>query len=259
MANRDLARMVLEQDGHRVTTAESGLEALEQLASNTFDIVLMDVQMPEMDGFTATKIIRACETQRALKFDIPDAIEERLRARMAGEHQPVIALTAHAMRGDKEKCVDAGMDDYLTKPFQPDHVAVVLQKYGSRKRTDPLPARFVDNKDTSIGESLYKRARNNLCEAYALPEEKVVGLLDSTIPVIRENVGQLEAAITTSDLTEIRKIVHALKGVLLNLRLYEESALAEQMQRKAEAKDLASLPGILQKLKACLQEFLDGR
>jgi PAS domain S-box-containing protein len=96
--NQRLASRLLEKRGHRVTVTANGREAVEALSNQTFDLVLMDVQMPEMDGFEATAVIREREKQN-------------------GGHIPIIALTAHAMKGDKDRCLAAGMDGYLAKPI----------------------------------------------------------------------------------------------------------------------------------------------
>jgi signal transduction histidine kinase/CheY-like chemotaxis protein len=108
--NQKLATKVLEKDGHQVVLATNGAEALDALAINEFDLVLMDVQMPVMDGYDATRAIRAreCGTNR---------------------HVPVIALTAHAMSGDREICIDAGMDDYIAKPMQIEELYDVLNRW----------------------------------------------------------------------------------------------------------------------------------
>jgi signal transduction histidine kinase/CheY-like chemotaxis protein/streptogramin lyase len=95
--NQRLAKAVLQKAGYHVTLVGDGLEAVSALASSEFDLVLMDVQMPGMDGLAATQAIREAENGR--------------------RHTPIIALTAHAMQGDREKCLNAGMDDYLTKPI----------------------------------------------------------------------------------------------------------------------------------------------
>jgi len=98
--NQKLAVKILENRGHKVTVVENGEEAVETLDKGTFDVILMDVQMPKMDGFQATREIRRREV--ATK-----------------KHQPIIAMTAHAMVGDKEKCLEAGMDGYISKPLKP--------------------------------------------------------------------------------------------------------------------------------------------
>jgi len=97
--NRLLAVRILERSGHTVLLAENGRQALQVIEGSEVDVVLMDIQMPEMDGFEATAAIREKEKQ-------------------AGGHLPIVALTANAMRGDQELCLERGMDAYLAKPFQ---------------------------------------------------------------------------------------------------------------------------------------------
>ncbi len=108
--NQRLAVRLLEKRGHRVVVAVNGCEALEALEKTDFDLVLMDVQMPEMDGLDATAIIRSREIS-------------------TGKHTPIIALTAHALKRDEERCLAAGMDGYLTKPIRPEKLDEFLQKY----------------------------------------------------------------------------------------------------------------------------------
>ena len=98
--NQKVASRVLEKAGHSVTIVGNGLEAITQVSDSKFDLVLMDVMMPEMDGITATVAIRESE----LGTD---------------RHLPIVALTANAMQGDREKCLEAGMDGYVSKPIQP--------------------------------------------------------------------------------------------------------------------------------------------
>ena len=111
--NRLVAKRIIEKKGHEVIVASSGREALGTLDKERFDIVLMDLQMPEMDGFEVTAAIR--ESERA-----------------TGLHQPVIALTAHALESDRERCLAAGMDGYLSKPIRPDEINSLLDEYAAR-------------------------------------------------------------------------------------------------------------------------------
>jgi len=99
--NRTLAVTVLEREGWKVTTAENGLQALDILRDTVFDLILMDIQMPELDGYATTRAIRRLEKK-------------------SGRHIPIIAMTAYAVRGDREKCLAAGMDGYLSKPVRSD-------------------------------------------------------------------------------------------------------------------------------------------
>ena len=125
--NRDLVRIVLEQDGHQVIEAENGLKGLEVFVEQDVDLILMDVQMPIMDGLTASEIIRASENDADLShFNLSTSLSEKIIQQCKGRHIPIIAMTANAMEGDKEKCMKAGMDNYLTKPFDPAQVKALI-------------------------------------------------------------------------------------------------------------------------------------
>jgi two-component system, sensor histidine kinase and response regulator len=119
--NRKLAVKMLEKMGHRVSTAGNGRQALEILDRESFDAVFMDVQMPEMDGYEATATIRSKE-------------------RATGEHVPIIAMTAHAMKGDRERCLEVGMDGYVAKPINSaelfDTLETLMERKGGPKRLD---------------------------------------------------------------------------------------------------------------------------
>jgi CheY-like chemotaxis protein len=109
MVNQKLTMRLLEKRGHTVVVVKTGKEAVAVWKRQPFDVILMDVQMPEMDGFEATSIIREVE-------------------RVTGGHTPIIALTAHAMTGDRQRCLTAGMDGYISKPI---HVETVFEVIAS--------------------------------------------------------------------------------------------------------------------------------
>jgi CheY-like chemotaxis protein len=111
--NQKLALRLLHKRGYTVVTAANGVEALAAFERQCFDVVLMDVQMPEMGGFEATAEIRA-------------------RERRSGGRIPIIAFTAHALAGDRERCLEAGMDDYVTKPIQPAQLFAAIERQQSR-------------------------------------------------------------------------------------------------------------------------------
>lgn len=115
--NQVLAVRLLEKRGHKVAVTGNGKEALAALEKDSFDLVLMDVQMPEMDGFEATATIREKE-------------------KTSGNHVPIIAMTAHAMTGDRERCLEAGMDDYITKPIRPEELNGLLGRYSPAASTE---------------------------------------------------------------------------------------------------------------------------
>jgi len=112
VANQKVALAMLRDGGHRVVVAGNGREAVELLRSEAFDVVLMDVQMPELDGFAATSAIRGAEAG-------------------TGRHVPIVAMTAHALHGDREKCLAAGMDDYLAKPVRREDLLRILARVKS--------------------------------------------------------------------------------------------------------------------------------
>ena len=137
IANRFLATAIFTKDDHQVVEVENGLEALRILLDHYFDVILMDVQMPVMDGITATQVIRAGEQgeEQFLKEKAPD-FSEALLLRLTGGHIPIIALTAHAMKEDKQRCLDAGMDGYAIKPFKAEDIYRAINQSGVHNRVE---------------------------------------------------------------------------------------------------------------------------
>jgi two-component system sensor histidine kinase/response regulator len=118
LVNQRVAQLLLKKAGHSVVLSANGSEALDAFARESFDLILMDVQMPVLNGYEATREIRR-------------------REETATRHTPIIALTAHAVMGDHEICLDAGMDDYLSKPIRPRDLDRVLTRWGHRSETPP--------------------------------------------------------------------------------------------------------------------------
>uniref|UniRef100_UPI0035689CC6 hybrid sensor histidine kinase/response regulator n=1 Tax=Novipirellula sp. TaxID=2795430 RepID=UPI0035689CC6 len=117
MVNQRVATGFLKRKGHKVVIAEDGRKAVSAWEKGSFDLILMDVQMPELDGIEATELIRQKE-------------------QASNTHIPIIAMTANAMKGDRQRCLDAGMDDYVSKPIQPDLLYEAIQKWTSQLDTD---------------------------------------------------------------------------------------------------------------------------
>ena len=137
--NRKLVTTLLQKRGHRVTAVENGRDAVEARSTRRrrpFDVVLMDVQMPEMSGFEA------------------DRGDSRARSDGERRHVPIVALTAHAMQGDRERCLAAGMDGYLAKPIDVEELIATVERFGrcgaaSRRRAAADAARAADRSSTS--------------------------------------------------------------------------------------------------------------
>jgi CheY-like chemotaxis protein len=113
LVNQMLCTTILKKIGHTVAVASHGQEAVAMFGKQAWDVILMDMQMPMMDGLEATRAIRALE--------------------LSGQHTPIVAMTANAMMTDRQLCLDAGMDDYLSKPFKFADLQVILEKAVSEK------------------------------------------------------------------------------------------------------------------------------
>ena len=177
-----------ERAGYRVDECADGLEALEAIAGRDYDLVLMDVSMPRMDGLATTRCIR------------------ELGGR--GARLPIIALTAHAMRGDRETCLAAGMDDYLTKPVTSQQLLQTLERWG-------VAARSAQQEDTNMSETQQEAAA--LVDRAALEQlgrdtdpAMVPELLAVFVADARERLAGIEAAIGHADGTTVQNQAHTL-------------------------------------------------
>jgi CheY-like chemotaxis protein/HPt (histidine-containing phosphotransfer) domain-containing protein len=229
--NQQVAVGMLERAGHEATVAENGREVLALLERRPFDVVLMDVQMPEMDGLEATAAIR-----------------DRERAR--GGHLPIVALTAHAMKGDAERCLAAGMDAYLAKPLQPRELASAIA--GALRSTTAGAA---------------ASARGGAGGAVDVPRllERVGGdrrALADLVRVFRadwpKQRARLRTAIRGSDAAALRAAAHALKGAVSNFAAPAATEAALRLQKMGEAGQLAGAGAGLERLEAEVEALLAG-
>ena len=142
--NQKLAKLMLTKAGYQVAVANDGKEAVNKYTASPedFDLIFMDVQMPEMDGMEATKTIRRYEKQLRVSSQesrdrdkgIAPGRPETWNSKHATHHIPIVAMTAHAMKGDKEKCLEIGMDDYITKPIKREIVFDMLERWVLNKK-----------------------------------------------------------------------------------------------------------------------------
>jgi PAS domain S-box-containing protein len=224
--NQKLASSLLERRGHRVMVAGNGQEAVEMSGRRRFDLVLMDVQMPELDGLSATRLIRQRERERGL-------------------HLPIVAMTAHAMPGDRERCLEAGMDAYLSKPISPRELweaidqllpAVEGEALNLEKVT-PTPALATGHDFTK----LLARFDGDLSLV-----RQLVGLFLEEYPHMLEGIGQ---ALGEGDAAALAQAAHALKGSVGYFEWPEASAAALRLERLGRFHDLAEAPEALEELK----------
>ncbi len=190
--NQLVIETMLDKRGFAVDVAADGAEALASLAQATYAAVFMDCQMPNVDGYEATRRIRAQERD--------------------GERLPVIAMTAHAMKGDRERCLAAGMDDYLSKPLRPEALDAVLARWlGAAGSLDAPEADPVEAaSDALLDEARMRTFRDDYPD---IVDQLVDLFLQSTPPLLDE----LHAALDGDDVEELRRTAHKLKGSCQNV------------------------------------------
>ena len=218
--NQKFIRRLLDRWGHKATIVENGHAAVSAVSQNHFDIVLMDVQMPEMDGFEATEKIRANES--ATK-----------------RHVPIIAMTAHAMKGDRERCLEAGMDDYVPKPISSETLfntidALVDQHQGSD--TVSMSEETQGTPDTPLFD------RNALLPAFDNDWDFFMEVVDMFVADYPQMMTDINQAIDQQDPSKLERTAHALKGMLGNFQVEAsvEKAFALEKLGRSESFDNAT-------------------
>jgi two-component system sensor histidine kinase/response regulator len=210
LVNQKVAMRILEKAGHKVDVANNGIEALAALKNTSFDMVFMDIQMPKMDGYEATAAIR----------------------KMAPEYSelPVIAMTAHAMKGDREKCIAAGMDDYLSKPVKPKGLLEMVQRWAGKKVIRPVVG--VDHYPSDPDLPVDLRHLKDLTGGDKDFEREIIDLFlkDTSHHLIR-----LEAAIKEVDSSSIEALAHSIKGAAANVGAEKFRKLAQELELKGNA------------------------
>jgi CheY-like chemotaxis protein len=195
--NRLLAVRLLEKLGCRVDVAANGAEAVEMSAASDYAAVFMDCQMPELDGYEATARIRR-------------------REQSTGGRVPIVAMTANTMEGDRERCIDAGMDDYLAKPLRVDELESAL-------------TRALDGSDGEDG--LLDREH---FDAVVGEDGREAGLVTIFVDETRDRLGRLRAAIEADDSSEVTAIAHSVKGSSASFGATRMATLAGELEHGAD-------------------------
>jgi len=232
--NQLVALRLLERLGHSVVVAANGRKALEAWSRSEFDAVLMDVQMPEMNGWEATHAIRDKE-------------------RSTGQRIPIIAMTAHAMKGDDERCFAAGMDDYLTKPIRTEELVAALEKVGSRKAARQMRPGGAPSPKRRTGAVDLEGALDRLGGDRQLYDELVEVFKKECAGVAAEMRRQLG----DGDLRALERSAHTFRGASSNLGAVGVSEAAQELERRAESKNLEGAREQLQVLQNELERLFD--
>jgi two-component system sensor histidine kinase/response regulator len=225
--NQRVALYLLQKQNYTTTVVSNGREALQAFEREPFDLVLMDIQMPEMDGFEATRSIRAAES-------------------VSGGHLPIIAMTAHAMKGDRERCLAAGMDDYVTKPIQAPELLRAIQN--------------------AIGQPDPKNeaAKSVLPTKNFINRKAVLAGIDGDVVLLQEIVrmfleyaprrhDEIRQAIECGDFAALRRTTHAFKGVIGYLDSGPVSNAINQLDQLAVRADATGLPAALSEFERHLE------
>ena len=236
--NQEVTLGMLEVLGYSATAVENGRLALDRCAHRKFNLILMDCQMPEMDGFQATRLIRE-------------------REQGSGTHTPIIALTAHALQGDREHCLEAGMDDYLSKPFTLDQLRTILHRWlpATPSATEPptpastqeasIPPEPSENApvDPHAWDSITSLQRPGQPDLLA----KVMGLY---LKDSQEVVDKIVAAVQAGNSSALRDAAHSLKSRSATLGAWRVAELCKQLEAGGRSQDLtgtAELAAALQR------------
>jgi len=228
--NRVLAQKLLQKQGHIVTSVNNGREALqlwEQNQSDQFDVILMDVQMPEMDGLQAATLIRE-------------------RERVTGTHIPIIAVTAHAMKGDRERCLAAGMDGYIAKPINPAELAATIRAaFPGAARPPAIPV-----KPIAEGPSDAELLARFDGDSELLKE--LAGIFLQECPRM---LAEIREALRTSNPKTLERAAHTLKGSVGNFAMPGPWETAQRLELLAKSGQLFGAEDIFHTLEQELAQF----
>jgi CheY-like chemotaxis protein len=242
--NQQITRLMVERLGHKTDTVGNGTEALRALEQIPYDLILMDCQMPELDGYEATRAIRKAESkklQARSKEQKTNHSEPSDSSLLTSHlHVPIIALTANAMQGDRNKCLAAGMDDYLSKPIRPEELARVFAKWlppqapSTPIQTDtatstPLPSPSVSTDQPAINAQTLKELED------LGGREFLQTMIERFVKDALHCVTLIEEALDKNDLTQIYETAHGLKGISRNMGANALAQVAVDLETACKA------------------------
>lgn len=259
--SRQLGERNLRSAGYKVDLAENGQQAVDAWKKKHYDLILMDVQMPVMDGFAATKAIRMHETEilknkaQRKEEDKPASSSQHPASR---NRVPIIAMTAHAMKGYREKCLDAGMDDYVTKPLRKPELHAMVAKWcmpttGSCDNTGPAVPRSDTNRGITREQDGSGEDGSPLCFDEAVAEfggdkEFLRSVLSAFLSNARMQITAIREGVSVGDSEVVRKEAHSIKGGAAELYAHELSGIAYQLENMGKSGDMTGSAGVIEKI-----------
>ncbi|MEJ2170897.1 MAG: response regulator [Desulfobacterales bacterium] len=232
--NQTFILRLLEKNGHKPILVENGQQALEAFNPDTFDVVLMDVQMPEMDGFEATREIRKLEAGSG-----------------SHGHMPIIAMTAYATEGDRERCLEAGMDDYVSKPISASKLFQAIEAFVPAEPEEEAPASpgpaADGNKSVSLNSEGLMRSFENDQDLF----KELVEIFLNDSPQLLSN---LRDSLNSNDADTFKRTAHSLKGMLRNFQAESAAETAFELEQIGERGKLDGAGQIVDSLAGQLEE-----
>ncbi|MCX5811871.1 MAG: PAS domain S-box protein [Proteobacteria bacterium] len=222
--NQKVAVRILEKLGYRADVVANGKEAVVAVDMIPYNLVLMDVQMPEMDGFEATGIIRNKE-------------------KLNGTHMPIIAMTAHALKGDKERCIEAGMDDYVSKPIQPKELVAAIERCLSTLQSSRQKPIF---ETKPVHKFIFDRSA--FLERLDGDEELMKEIVDVFMADFPNQLAGLKDALSQDNAYALERQAHAMKGAAANIEARSLKNIAFELETAGNSKDISQAGTLIKKL-----------
>ena len=230
--NQEVALSMLTRQGYEVIIANNGEEAVKAVQQESFDLVLMDVQMPVMNGYEATHKIRQIEKQ-------------------TGRHIPIIGLTANALNGDRQKCIDAGMDDYLSKPVIMKNLLTVVTKF----KPDNSNLQESQVNDITIESPVGLEELFNKLGSSKIVLSKCISIFNQEV---LPHVKKIGTALDQKNNVEIKELCHGLRGALLTMEMHAAAAIAVKIETAATEKSFQEIHNLLPSLNKEIKESLES-
>ncbi|GAA5315921.1 MAG: hypothetical protein AseanaTS_11260 [Candidatus Pelagadaptatus aseana] len=228
--NQVIATARLKAEGFSVILAEDGLQAVEQFSQTRPDLILMDLQMPNMDGYQASEKIRSME--------------------QAGEHTPIIAVSAHTMPGNRDHCLECGMNDYLSKPFRREDLQRIIAKWlATGSPAEPTSETAQESPTmTETGSSSSPMDFEQAVDEFMGERDLVVEVLQQFVATCQNQVATIEASIATGNFDVIAAETHKIKGGAANLIARPLSQVASRIEQTAREGDVTMIPALFKEL-----------
>ncbi len=252
--NQRVVTGILEKRGHTVVVAGNGKEALVALEQEDFDLLLMDVQMPEMDGFEVTRIIRECEAmknaERGTMNDERDTPNSSFILHPSSlSHLPIVAMTAHAMKGDRERCLEAGMDGYVSKPLRAQQLFEVIAGLVptlAEAETD-TPDQTVATKSVFDWDAALDRVEGN--------KELLQEIIELFFDEIPKLLSAIHESLVRRDAKALERAAHTLKGAMGNLSAKEAFTAARRLEMLGRGGDLTNVEDVYAELEEAINHL----